>query len=139
MLTVVNPDTRLVHLKGIEEPYCERVGHPSGDLSAIQPGYFGSRCGRLRSTRQRVASEDQRYDAEAHALVDASQSAGLDGDAGLLENFSPRCVARILVQLGDPASQDPFPGVGPLEGQHPAVFTDNRASSTNRMTREIVG
>jgi len=51
MLTVVNPDKRLVRFEGIDEPYCERLGHEPGDLSTVQPGYFGSLCGRLRGTR----------------------------------------------------------------------------------------
>jgi hypothetical protein len=41
VLTVVDPDMRLVRLEGIDEPYNERLGHASGDLSTVQPGYFG--------------------------------------------------------------------------------------------------
>lgn len=138
VLTVVNPDTRLACVKGIEKPYCEGLGHASGDLSTVQPGYFGSLCCWLRSTRQRAAAEDQGDDTKAHVLIDASQLAGLDGDAGLFEDFAAYGVARVLVKFDDPARQDPFSVIGPFDGEHPAVFTDDRASNADRMTREVV-
>jgi hypothetical protein len=115
---VVNPDTRLVRLKSVEEPYCERLDHTSGHLSTVQPGNFGRLGGWLRGTRNGAATEDQGHDAKAHVLVDARQLIELDGDAGLLENFPPHRVARILVQLDDPAGQDPFSVVGALDGEH---------------------
>jgi hypothetical protein len=58
VLTVVNPDTRLVIFKGIEEPYCERLGHAFGDLTTVQPVHLGSLRGWLRGTRQGTAAED---------------------------------------------------------------------------------
>jgi hypothetical protein len=93
MLTVMNPDARLVHLKGIYEPYCERFSHAPGDLTTVEPRYFGSLCGWLRGTRQRAASEDQRHDAEAHVLIDASEPAGRDGDT-VSSRTSRRTVSR---------------------------------------------
>lgn len=48
VLTVVKPHARLARLKGIDEPYCERLGHARSDLGTVEPGYFGSLCGRLR-------------------------------------------------------------------------------------------
>ena len=64
VLTVVNTDARLVSLKGIDEPYRERLGHASGDLSTVQPGNFGSLCGWLRSTRQGTAVSRSLNEAE---------------------------------------------------------------------------
>src|SRR5580704_830509 len=81
VLAVVNPDTRHIRLKSVEEPYCERLDHTPGHLSTVQPGNFGRLCGWLRGTRNGAATEDQGHDAKAHVLVDARQSAGLDGDA----------------------------------------------------------
>ena len=73
VLTVVNTDTwRLACLKGIDEPYRERVGHAAGDLNAVQPVHFGSFFSWLRGARQGTAAEDQRHNAKAHVLVDAS-------------------------------------------------------------------
>jgi hypothetical protein len=109
MLTVMNPDARLVHLKGIYEPCCERFSHVPGDLTTVEPRYFGSLCGWLRGTRQRAASEDQRHDAEAHVLIDASEPAGRDGDTGFLRDFSPHRVSRVLVQLDDPPGKTHSP------------------------------
>ena len=82
-------------------------GHASGDLSTVQPGYFGRLCGRLRGTRHGAAAEDQGHNAKAHVLVNACQLTRLDDDAGLLENFPPHRVARVLVQLDDPAGHTP--------------------------------
>ena len=98
---------RLVRLEGIDEPYRERLGHASGDLSTVQPGYFGRLCGRLRGTRHGAAAEDQGHNTKAHVLVNACQLTRLDDDAGLLENFPPYRVARVLVQLDDPAGHTP--------------------------------
>lgn len=50
VLAVVNPDAWLVRINGIQEPYCERLRHASGDLSPVQPSYFGGLRGRLRGT-----------------------------------------------------------------------------------------
>jgi hypothetical protein len=54
------------------------------------------------------------------------------------QNFPPHGVARVLVQLDDPAGQDPFSIVGPLDSEHPAVLPNDRASGADRMTRKIV-
>src|SRR5580700_4285118 len=137
VLAVVNPDTRLVRLDSVAEPYCERLDHTPGHLSTVQPGNFGRLCGWLRGTRNGAATEDQGHDAKAHVLVDARQSAGLDGDASLLENFPPHRIARVLVQFDDPAGQNPFSVVGALDGEHPAVLTHDRGPNADRMTREI--
>jgi hypothetical protein len=84
----VNPDVSLVRLKGIGEPYGERLGHASGDLSTVQPGYFRGLRRWLRGTRHGAAAEHQGYNPKAHVLVDARQLAGLDGDTGLLVGAS---------------------------------------------------
>ena len=139
VLTVVNPDARLIRLKSVSEAYRERLRHTSGDLSTVQPGYFAGLCGSLRATRQGTAAEHQGHNAKAHVLIDPSQLARFDGDAGLLKNLPPHRIARVLVQLDDPAGQDPFPIVGPLDGEHPAVLADDRPASADRMTGEIIG
>jgi hypothetical protein len=131
VLAVVNPDAWLVRINGIQEPYCERLRHASGDLTPVQPSYFGGLRGRLRGTRNRAAAEDQGHHAKAHVLIDTGQLTGLDGDPGLLEDFSSHGVARVLVQLDDPSGQDPFPVVGTLDGEHPAVITHDCAPSAN--------
>jgi hypothetical protein len=135
MLTIVNPDMRLVHPQGIDKPYRERLGHASGDLSSVQPGDFDSLCGWLRDARHGAAAEDQGHHTQPHVLVDAGHLVRLHGDAGLLKDFPPHRVARVLVQLDDSAGKDPFPVVGPLDGEHPAVRADDRGSGADRMTR----
>jgi len=85
----------------------------------------------LRGTRNRAAAEDQGHNAKAHVLVDTGQPTGLDSDAGLLEDFSPYRVARILLQLDDASRQDPFSVVGAPDGEHPAVITDDCAPSAD--------
>ena len=91
-----------------------------------------------RGTRQGATAEDQGYDAKAHVLADTGQLAGLDGDASLLENFPPHRIPRVLIQLDDPAGQDPFPVVGPLDSEHPAVLADDSTASADRVAGEII-
>ncbi len=50
ILTIVDTDTRLARLEGIDKPHCERLSHASGDLSAVQPRHFRDLGSWLRST-----------------------------------------------------------------------------------------
>jgi len=58
-----------------------------------------------------AAAPNAAYAVMKHGVnaVTGNLVAGLDGDAGLLEDFPPHRVARVLVQLHDPAGQDPIP------------------------------